>query len=98
MLSSTLKLLNIDAAREHFIKSYEGPKLPEEMKNFKIMRSKEKEEMVKSVFDSLKSLMPETHLNQKIETNMGFYIDTFCVIDKKCNPIAINKATNEHIK
>lgn len=69
-----LKLLNIDGYAAH-LKNYEGPRLNSNVKNIQIARSKEKEEMVKAVIDTLKNLMAaDTCLKTNINTGMGFVL------------------------
>lgn len=69
-----MKLLNIDAYAAH-LKNYAGPRLDNSVKNIKIVRSKEKEEMVSAVIDTLKNLMTaDTCLKTNVNTGMGFII------------------------
>ncbi|KAF2900520.1 hypothetical protein ILUMI_05669 [Ignelater luminosus] len=101
-IASKLKLLNINSACELLMKNYNGPKLAAEsnIRDAIATRSKSKEAMVSSVQDSLSNLFtPQTHLKTNINTLMGFYIDAELAVDKKCNPLPLNKQdTSDQIK
>lgn len=91
-----IKLLHVNAASK-------GDKLPADSDIFStvITRTKEKEEMVNSVLDTLKNLMKsETYIKSNVDNNMGFFIDAECIIDKKCLPVASDKysAEADHVK
>lgn len=75
--SSKLKLLNINGAARFLIPNYDGPFLnaASPVNNFKLARTKEKQELVKSLLDSLKNLVQsENYLGTNINTGMGFFI------------------------
>lgn len=75
--SDRLKIINIDAAVEHLIPNYVGPRLEatSEIRNVDILRSREKEEMSTSVIECLRNLISnDNYLKLKVKTNMGFYI------------------------
>lgn len=94
-MSGKLKLLNINAAAELIVKDYDGPKLNDTSKilNTKFNRTKEKEDFVKIVIDTLRNLIQPTNLRCNIDTKMGFFIDVECLFDSKCNPIPYEKSS-----
>lgn len=76
-MSSKLKLLNINAASKYLVKNYNGPNLNEtsNILKLKIIRTKEKEEVVLALVDTLKNLVQsDGKLKSNIDTSMGFYI------------------------
>jgi len=94
-IPAKLKLLNINAAATYLIKDYNecqlDSKFVEDAKEL-VTRSKEKEEFVTSVLDTMKNLVQtDQYLRSNVKTDMGFYIDAECVFDKKCNPVALSK-------
>lgn len=68
-----LKLLNIDAHAELLMSGYNGSRL-DTLKDLKLVRSKDKEQMVSVVLDTLKNLMAEWCLRSNINTQMGFLL------------------------
>lgn len=68
-----MKLLNINAFAELLLKNYTGPKL-DTFQDFQIVRSKEKQQLVTTVLDTLKNLMAEWCLESNIDTKMGFLL------------------------
>lgn len=92
--SSEMKLLNINAAAKTLSSEYAGPCIPDDSDLLKVEppRSKDKDALVNSMLDSLKSLVQsENYIRSNVNTGMGFYIDAECVIDKKCNPVSFDK-------
>lgn len=77
-MATKLKLLNIDAHAELLLKRYSGPRL-QSIKDVQQARSKDKEQMVSAVLDTLKNLMAEWCLRTNINTNMGFFLGKYTV-------------------
>lgn len=76
-MSSKLKLLNINAASKYLAKNYNGPRLSEtsNINNLKITRTKEKEEIIMALVDTLRNLVQsDGKLKSNVDTSMGFYI------------------------
>lgn len=90
-MATKLKLLNINAFAGLLLNGYNGPKLDDTLLNLNVIRSKEKEQMVLTVLDTLKNLMAEWCLKSNVNTRMGFLLDAECYLDKKCNPVPLKK-------
>lgn len=89
-----LKLLNIDGAAEYLFKDYKENRLPKnsDFRNAKIGRTKDKNELVMSMVDALRNLIPsENCLRTDVNTGLGFFIDAECLIDKKLNSLPLDK-------
>jgi hypothetical protein len=89
-----VKLLNINGAAVHLLKNYDGPTLDplSSVHTVNMAKTKEKTEMVEAIMDTLKNLIhSENHLGTNVNTNLGFSIDAKCLLDKKCNPLAITE-------
>ncbi|KAK9693132.1 FAST kinase-like protein, subdomain 1 [Popillia japonica] len=88
-IAHKLKLVNIDSAVRYLTPSYTGSTLDivPEIRNVKLLRTKDKEEMSTSIIECLKNLISEKHFKTKVDSNMGFYFDAECYFDNKCNPL-----------
>ncbi|XP_066248355.1 FAST kinase domain-containing protein 4 [Euwallacea similis] len=97
--SAILKLLNIDGAAHYLVKNYKGPKIAADhyIRKTSFPMGKEKELMVNSVIDALKSLIPDSYFRTRVNTGLGFYIDAECALDKPCNPLPLNSPGNVEI-
>lgn len=75
-MSAILKLLNIDGAAHYLVENYKGPKIAQnhQIRNPNLELSKEKAQMVTSLVEALKSLIPESYFRTRINTGLGFYI------------------------
>ncbi|CAG9769332.1 unnamed protein product [Ceutorhynchus assimilis] len=93
--SAILKLLNIDGAAHYLLENYNGPKIKKdhEIRKTSLQLAKEKLDMVNSVVDTLKNLIPETYFRTRVNTGLGFYIDAECLLDKSCNPLQLDDST-----
>lgn len=65
--------MNIDAYAGVLLKDYSGPRL-EMLQDLQLTRSKEKEQLVSVVLDTLKNLMAEWCLQSNVNTRMGFLL------------------------
>ncbi|XP_066150769.1 FAST kinase domain-containing protein 4 [Euwallacea fornicatus] len=97
--SAILKLLNIDGAAHYLIQNYKGPKIATDqyIRKTSFPMGKEKELMVNSVIDALKSLIPDSYFRSRVNTGLGFYIDAECALDKSCNPLPLKSTGNAEI-
>lgn len=79
--ANKLKLLNINAGVKLFLPTYNGAMLSREkhknVYDVLLVHNKEKMEIVNSMVDALKSLVPENKLKLNVDTNMGFVIGEF---------------------
>lgn len=93
-----LKLLNVNAAATHLIKDYNVPNVNEStILDTAIIRSKDKQELVASVLDTLKNLIPtDNYIETNVNTKMGVLIDAKCIFDKKCNPVQLSNYDSVH--
>ncbi|XP_050306177.1 FAST kinase domain-containing protein 4 [Anthonomus grandis grandis] len=96
--SAILKLLNIDGAAHYLIKNYKGPQIPQnhEIRNTSFLMTKEKEQVVNCVIDTLKNLIPDNYFRTRVNTGLGFYIDAECAVDKTCNPLPIKSTPDSN--
>lgn len=99
-MSQILKLLNIDGAAHYLLENYQGPKIAHghQIRNPSLELSKEKAQMVTSLVEALKSLIPESYFRTRINTGLGFYIDAECVLDKTCNPLPLTTSGSEKVR
>lgn len=75
-LSPALKLLNIDGAAKFLLK-YEVPILDSTLKSTAVPKSREKQEFVDIVIDTLKNFTNlESNVKINVNTQMGFCIGT----------------------
>jgi len=91
------KLLNVNGMAR-WTKGYRGCLLEgEAMGEVSLLRSKEKQLFVNSVFDALSNLLPsQSYLMTNIDSGMGFLIDGECLIDKKMTPLmVVDKKTGQ---
>lgn len=82
--STYLKMLNLDGAAS-CVANYSGPRLSEEFKKgVSLSRGKSKEDLVHSVVDTVKSLLPsEKYFETNINTHFGFFVGSFSSISSK---------------
>ncbi|KAJ8969212.1 hypothetical protein NQ317_012383, partial [Molorchus minor] len=93
LIPTKLKLLNIEGVARYLLKEYNGPRIPSSLiRDTNVVQTKDKMEMVDSVIDTLKNLIrSENYLQTRINTGLGFFIDAECLLDKKCNPLPLNR-------
>ncbi|KAJ8909663.1 hypothetical protein NQ315_003723 [Exocentrus adspersus] len=97
-ISAQLKLLNIDGAAKYLINGYKGPRLlsSSPIRNIKIPQNKDKVDMVDSVLDSMRNLIQsESFIRTRVNSGLGFLIDAECLLDNKCNPVALNQTVSK---
>lgn len=94
-LSWKRKVLNINGVAK-YTKNYKGPILDPTTISLPLVRTKDKQALVASVFDALSNLVPSgTHLKADVDSEMGFLIDGECTMDQKMIPIPLNSVDNE---
>lgn len=81
-IAHKLKLVNIDSAVRYLTPSYTGSTLDivPEIRNVKLLRTKDKEEMSTSIIECLKNLISEKHFKTKVDSNMGFYFGNVVLV------------------
>lgn len=84
-LSTTLKLLNINAGARHLMKNYKGPSLKaEHVPEVSLARSKDKAVLVNCVMETLLNLLPgENFLKKDVDSGAGFLIGDIFLQTKK---------------
>ncbi|CAH1176904.1 unnamed protein product [Phaedon cochleariae] len=93
-MSARLKLLNIEGAASYLQEGYTGPRLPldSRIREAKYAPTKEKEEIVAAVLDTLRNLIQSEKLvRTRVDTGLGFFIDAECLLDKKCSPLPLEQ-------
>lgn len=91
-IATKIKLLQIQAAAKTLIPDYKQSLIEDaDITTVTVTRSKEKQSLVAAMLDSLGNLLPSmTYLRSNIDTGMGFILDGECLMDDKCNPVALD--------
>ncbi|KAK6644243.1 hypothetical protein RUM43_000510 [Polyplax serrata] len=84
------KILQINAAAQLLLKSYNGPTL--EKVRCRLLNSKSKTQFLASVVDGLSHIFPKYgYLATSVDTGSGFLLDVECVLDSKGNPLPLKR-------
>ncbi|CAG7721398.1 unnamed protein product [Allacma fusca] len=94
-----LKLLNLNAATKS-IENYQGPRLPEDVvKEWSSTIPSSDEKLSKSLFETLQNFLPPPkYLKGSEKHHTGVYVDAFCKLSDKLDPIPVDTVPDDSRK
>jgi hypothetical protein len=89
-----LKLLNINAASKS-LKNYQGPRLPDEVvKDWTSTVVSTDEKLSQTVLETLRNFLPPPkYLRGSEKHHTGVFVDAFCTLNEKMDPIPVDQAS-----